>query len=110
MADGMTCYERDETFCEDQMCLRTGCRIRNKRLTIIKPGNELAEFAIVVMADHPNISFDLMLRGVPYTIRMHGGEWQLLQDGAATSLARGSMHWTEVLRRAIETIEKESQS
>jgi hypothetical protein len=33
MADGMTCYERDETFCEDQMCLRTGCRLRNKRTT-----------------------------------------------------------------------------
>jgi len=29
MAEGMTCYERDETFCEDQMCLRTGCRVRN---------------------------------------------------------------------------------
>src|SRR5258708_7197135 len=32
MAEGMTCYERDEAFCEDQMCLRFGCRLRNKRL------------------------------------------------------------------------------
>lgn len=32
MAEGMTCYERDETFCDDQMCLRTGCRLRKKRL------------------------------------------------------------------------------
>lgn len=29
-AQGMTCYERDEVLCEDQMCLRTGCRIRNE--------------------------------------------------------------------------------
>lgn len=33
MAKGMTCYERDETLCEDQMCLRVGCRIRNDRLS-----------------------------------------------------------------------------
>ena len=32
MTEGMTCYERDETFCEDQMCLRTGCRLRNAAL------------------------------------------------------------------------------
>ncbi len=30
MTEGMTCYERDETLCEDQMCLRTGCRLRNE--------------------------------------------------------------------------------
>ena len=30
--EGITCYERDEILCEDQMCLRTGCRIRNERL------------------------------------------------------------------------------
>lgn len=29
MAEGQTCYENDEAFCEDQMCLRTGCRIKN---------------------------------------------------------------------------------
>ncbi len=34
MTEGITCYERDETLCEDQMCLRTGCRIRNERLTM----------------------------------------------------------------------------
>lgn len=28
---GMTCYARDEELCEDQMCLRLGCRISNKR-------------------------------------------------------------------------------
>lgn len=32
MAEGMTCYERDEEHCEDQMCLRVGCRLRNDRL------------------------------------------------------------------------------
>lgn len=32
MSEGLTCYERDEAFCEDGMCLRTGCRLRNKRL------------------------------------------------------------------------------
>lgn len=32
MSEGMTCYERDETLCEDQMCLRTGCKMRNERL------------------------------------------------------------------------------
>jgi hypothetical protein len=34
MSDGMSCYERDETFCEDGMCLRTGCRLRNERLDV----------------------------------------------------------------------------
>jgi hypothetical protein len=33
MAEGMTCYERDEVFCEDQMCLRAGCRLQNERLS-----------------------------------------------------------------------------
>jgi hypothetical protein len=28
MAEGQTCYENDEAFCEDQMCLRTGCRLK----------------------------------------------------------------------------------
>lgn len=32
MSEGTTCYERDEALCEDQMCLRVGCRIRNERL------------------------------------------------------------------------------
>lgn len=32
MRDGQTCYERDEILCEDQMCLRAGCRLRNERL------------------------------------------------------------------------------
>ena len=32
MAEGITCYERDEVFCEDQWCLRVGCILRNKRL------------------------------------------------------------------------------
>lgn len=31
MTEGITCYERDEALCEDQMCLRVGCRIRNER-------------------------------------------------------------------------------
>lgn len=30
-SEGVTCYERDEILCEDQMCLRTGCRLRNER-------------------------------------------------------------------------------
>jgi hypothetical protein len=29
--EGQTCYEQDEKFCEDQMCLRTGCRLQNER-------------------------------------------------------------------------------
>ncbi|MCK1445393.1 hypothetical protein IVB43_23700 [Bradyrhizobium sp. 48] len=33
MTDGVTCYERDEDPCEDQMCQRTGCRLRNERLS-----------------------------------------------------------------------------
>lgn len=33
MTECITCYEQDEQLCEDQMCLRTGCRLRNKRLT-----------------------------------------------------------------------------
>mgnify|MGYP001593102947 CR=1 FL=1 len=32
MSEGTTCYERDEILCEDQMCLRVGCRIRNARI------------------------------------------------------------------------------
>lgn len=41
MAEGLTCYERGETFCEDQICLRTGCRIRNERLaTAVTLGRE----------------------------------------------------------------------
>jgi hypothetical protein len=32
MTEGITCYERDEVLCEDQMCLRVGCRLRNERL------------------------------------------------------------------------------
>lgn len=31
MTEGTTCYERDEALCEDQMCLRTGCCLRNER-------------------------------------------------------------------------------
>lgn len=30
-AESITCYERDEGRCEDGMCLRTGCRLRNDR-------------------------------------------------------------------------------
>jgi hypothetical protein len=33
MREGTTCYERDEVLCDDQMCLRVGCRLRNERLT-----------------------------------------------------------------------------
>jgi len=33
MVEGITCYERDETLCEDGMCLRCGCRLRNDRLS-----------------------------------------------------------------------------
>jgi hypothetical protein len=36
MTEGMTCYERDETLCEDQMCLRTGCRLLNAALEPIQ--------------------------------------------------------------------------
>jgi hypothetical protein len=32
MSEGITCYERDEVLCEDQMCIRVGCRIRNARI------------------------------------------------------------------------------
>lgn len=32
MSEGITCYERDEELCADEMCLRTGCRLRNARL------------------------------------------------------------------------------
>ncbi len=28
MSEGVTCYERDEILCDDQICLRTGCRIK----------------------------------------------------------------------------------
>lgn len=30
--EGITCYEQDEILCDDGMCLRTGCRLRNERL------------------------------------------------------------------------------
>lgn len=44
MSDGMTCYERDETLCEDPMCPRVGCRIRNDRLSRSSTGlGELRE-------------------------------------------------------------------
>jgi hypothetical protein len=33
MVEGITCYERDEALCEDGMCLRCGCRLRNDRLS-----------------------------------------------------------------------------
>jgi hypothetical protein len=32
MTEGITCYERDEVLCDDEMCLRVGCRLRNDRL------------------------------------------------------------------------------
>jgi len=32
MSDAMTCYEQDEKRCEDPMCLRVGCRLRNNRI------------------------------------------------------------------------------
>lgn len=38
MAEGQTCYAQDERFCEDQMCLRTGCRLQNK--ITITPADE----------------------------------------------------------------------
>lgn len=34
MSEGQTCYENDEAFCEDQMCLRTGCRLKNARTNL----------------------------------------------------------------------------
>jgi hypothetical protein len=50
MAEGVTCYERDEQLCEDGMCLRCGCRLRKARnqtareladwLAMIREGNE----------------------------------------------------------------------
>ena len=33
MNEGITCYERDEDLCEDPMCLRLSCRLRNDRLS-----------------------------------------------------------------------------
>ena len=47
MSEGMTCYERDEALCEDQMCLRTGCRLRNERLSPMTPPTE----AMLELAD-----------------------------------------------------------
>lgn len=32
MNEGITCYERDEVLCDDQICIRRGCRRLNKRL------------------------------------------------------------------------------
>lgn len=43
LSNGMTCYERDEDLCEDQMCLRTGCRLRNTRLSATSPGDAVRE-------------------------------------------------------------------
>jgi hypothetical protein len=43
MAEGMTCYERDEELCEDGMCLRTGCRLRNARLSTDRQVEALAD-------------------------------------------------------------------
>lgn len=34
--EGITCYERDEDLCEDPMCLRLGCRLRNDRLPDVR--------------------------------------------------------------------------
>lgn len=35
MAEGMTCYKRDEELCEDEMCLRTGCRFQNEKAAAV---------------------------------------------------------------------------
>lgn len=40
MSEGMTCYERDEDLCEDPMCLRLGCRLRNDRLSGVQARRE----------------------------------------------------------------------
>lgn len=43
MNEGMTCYERDEALCEDGMCVRTGCRLRNARLSTDRQVKALAD-------------------------------------------------------------------
>lgn len=49
MSRGVTCYERDEDICEDEMCFRVGCVLRNARLAkksageLLWPPNEMAE-------------------------------------------------------------------
>lgn len=45
MSEVMTCYERDDILCEDGMCLRTGCRLRNKRLDAERQGWQPIETA-----------------------------------------------------------------
>lgn len=37
MTEGQTCYENDEAFCEDQMCLRTGCKLKNAHANLPAP-------------------------------------------------------------------------
>lgn len=69
----------------------------------------MAEFQIQISADHPGISFDLMLRGVTYLVCLSDGNWQLRHDGGLKQIARDSVHWTEALRRALETIETDQR-
>lgn len=61
MVEGTTCYERDEVLCEDQMCLRTGCKLRNERLLHPYPDTTDAEWIASV------------IRGVIYGAPMAGG-------------------------------------
>lgn len=64
MSEGMTCYERDETFCEDGMCLRTGCRLQNKRLGVNVPErlNPLLKMGAIRAADEAACKLDGMFR------------------------------------------------
>jgi hypothetical protein len=64
MTEGMTCYERDETLCEDGMCLRTGCRLRNQRLAASIPErlNPLLKVDAIRAADEAACRRDGMFR------------------------------------------------
>jgi hypothetical protein len=60
MSEGITCYEQDETLCEDRICLRVGCQKRNERRGL------LVEQIAIVLASYLPDAIGTHFSGAPY--------------------------------------------
>ncbi len=53
------------------------------------------------------ISFDIEYKDVRFVLRLNGGTWELLKDGATSYVAQGRVDWTTALSRALAIIAQE---
>ena len=61
---------------------------------------------LMIDSSTPLVSLDVTLDTIKATVRQRGGAWELVIDGAARWLARGSVSWTEALKRALDEMQR----